>query len=472
MLFANHTPGAIRLQHRLRTLTFLLLLVGCLLLSAYRLTLPHWHAAAAGNQLIITFHPTLNDRDAARSAVALREQFGTQGLRELTPLSIDSAHPVYLADLSPNVDTAGLAATLTDSPLVAQAEPNAPRQTLAIDERVGPLDNEFIAQEYYNDIGIVAMWSRGLTGSNPDSPVTVAVIDTGVDLDHPDIDANVVPGFDFVEDDDLAQDVSSNSHGSSVAGIISAEINNDLDGVGRARGVAGIGGGDAQDKMPGLQLMPLRIVADKSGALSCATIAEAIDYARIHGAQVINISIGGAEPCTLEQAAIERAYTDGIAVVAAAGNGNSAAPFYPAAYGAGTANAMVIAVAGVNTDGVKAARSNYGSWVDIAAPFQDIRTLSADGGYLTRNGTSFSAPFVSGLLGVLMSNYGWSRDEAVAAILTTADNLDSVNPDYAGLLGAGRINADRASALFADYATINSAPANRHTVHLPLIVQE
>jgi subtilisin family serine protease len=471
MLFANHTPGAIRLQHRFHIRALLLLLAGCLLLSAYQLTIPHRHAAATTNQLIITFDPTLNDREAARSAVALREQFGAQGLRELTPLSIDSVNPVYLADLSPRIDAAALVATLADSPLVAQAERNAPRRTLTIDERAGPRDSEFIAQEYYNDIGIVAMWSRGLTGSNPDSPVTVAVIDTGVDLDHPDIDANVVPGFDFVEDDDLAQDVSSNSHGSSVAGIISAEINNDLDGVGRARGVAGIGGGDAQDKTPGLQLMPLRIVADKSGALSCATIAEAIDYARIHGAQVINISIGGVAPCTLERAAIERAYADGIAVVAAAGNGNSAAPFYPAAYGAGTVDTMVIAVAGVDADGVKAARSNYGSWVDIAAPFQDIRTLSADGGYLTRNGTSFSAPFVSGLLGVLMSNYGWSRDEAIAAILTTADNLDSVNPEYAGLLGAGRINADRASALFAEY-TMKSAPANRHTLHLPLIVQE
>lgn len=472
MRFTNHL---ISIHNRVRLLALVLVLAGCLLLPAGHTPAPHLHSVLPPDQLIVVLQPAVNPQDTARAAATLLDQFGSRGLVQLDPLGIEGPvpnAPVYRAHLSPGVDATTLATALRDSPLVARAEPNVLRHTLSIDTQTdtqsGPHDAEFSAQDYYQDIGVVAMWARGLTGNNPDRPLTVAVIDTGVDVDHPDIDANLVPGFDFVELDAVAQDASTNSHGSSVAGIIGAEINNDLDGVGIARGVAGIGGGDALTRTPGLRIMPLRVVSDKSGVLDCATIAEAIDHARTHGAQIINISIGGAEPCSLEQAAVERAHADGLAVIAAAGNGNSAAPFYPAAYGAGTNDRMVIAVAGVEPDGVKAEKSNYGSWVDIAAPFQNVRTITNDGGYATRTGTSFSTPFVSGLLGVLMSNYGWTRDQAIEVILTTADNLDGVNPDYQGQLGAGRMNADRASTVSLPAAASDDPPI--YTIHLPILV--
>jgi subtilisin family serine protease len=280
----------------------------------------------------------------------------------------------------------------------------------------------------------------------------LTVIDSGIDLDHPDIDDNLVPGYDFVESDQLPQDESSDNHGSLVGGVIGAEINNDIVG-GVARGVAGIGGGDVQSGTLGLRIMVLRIDA------SCAQSAQAIDYATTHGARVINMSYGGEDACQLELEAVERAYDAGIALVAGAGNDNSSTPFYPAAYGAGTKDHLVIAVAGVYSDGTKGYWSNYGEWIDVCAPYRQIYSITKDGGYDSGTGTSFSAPFISGLAGLLISNYSWSRDAALTIILSTADSVDAVNPSYEGLLGAGRINADRASPMI-----------NR--VYLPLVSTE
>jgi subtilisin family serine protease len=339
-----------------------------------------------------------------------------------------------------------------------RAEPDVARHFFAIDPISGPLDAQFDNQQYYFDIGVVAMWVRGLTGISATHPITVAVIDTGVDLDHPDIDDNLVAGFDFVDMDGLPQDADPDSHGSMVAGVIGAEINNDVLGD-TARGVAGIGGGDTQSATLGLRIMPLRVAVDVSLGFDCARSAQAIDYATSHGARVINMSYGGEDDCALELEAVQRAYDAGVALVAGAGNGNTSTPFYPAAYGAGTNDPMVIAVAGLYPSGLKADASNYGTWVDVGAPFRQIRSITKGGGYDSDSGTSFSAPFVSGLVGVLMSNCGWSRDRAVLTVLASPDSVDEVegNEMFQGLLGAGRINADRASAM-------------THDVYLPFIL--
>jgi thermitase len=407
--------------------------------------------ASAFNRLIVVLKPAAIHQERPGTAMLL-DQFAARGLRDLAPLGVDGplrGAPAYLGALAPGADGAALLADLAHSPLVLRVEPDVPRQFFAIDPTTGPLDAEFGLQHYYFDIGVVAMWARGLTGISATNPITVAVIDTGVDLSHPDINANLVPGFDFVEMDTTPQDSSLDSHGSMVAGVIGAEMNNDIvSGV--ARGVAGIGGGDAQAGTSGLRVMPLRVAADSSEALDCAQVAQAIDYARTHAAQVINMSFGGPDSCALELDAVQRAYDAGIALVAGAGNNNSSTPFYPAAYGAGTNDRLVLAVAGVYSDRVKADASNYGTWVDVCAPFRLIRSITNSGSYASASGTSFSAPFVSGLVGVLISNYHWSRDKAFWKIQTTADNVDAANPNYIGQLGAGRINADRASALIYD----------------------
>ena len=421
------------------------------------------HSANGTNKVIIVLQPA---QSAAAPGVSVVDQLGALGLYGLEPLGMEGPVPgtaAYLGKVAPGVDVTGLMRDLERSPFVLRAELDVPRHFFTIDPETGPLDEEFTYQGYYFDIGVVAMWARGLTGISATHPIAVAVIDTGVDLDHLDIDDNLVTGYDFVEIDEFPQDADPYSHGSMVLGVIGAEINNDVGAVDvtgdQARGVAGIGGGDALSGTLGLHVMPLRVAADSWSGFDCAMSAQAIDYATAHGAQVINMSYGGPDACALELDAVQRAYEAGVALVAGAGNGNTSTPFYPAAYGAGTNDYLVIAVAGLYPSGLKADASNYGTWVDIGAPFRLIRSITKNGGYASASGTSFSTPFVSGLTGVLMSNYGWSRNKALSIILASADNVDDVegNAAYRGLLGAGRINADRASAMIQD-------------VYLPLVL--
>lgn len=305
-----------------------------------------------------------------------------------------------------------------------------------------PTDEQFWSYQRgtYMEMGVPEMWTSGLTGMKPSNPITIAVIDTGVDLAHPDLAANLVPGYDFVDEDTQPQDTSSDSHGTKVAGVIAARMNNDPAG-GKARGVVGIAGGNSLTNAPGLRIMPLRIAAQSSSTDLCVLSTRAIDYAVGHGARIINISYGSPDPCPDELAAIQRAFAAGVVIVAGAGNDNSATPFYPAAYGAGSNQNLVIAVAGLDPGGNKAYASNYGPWVDLAAPYH-VRSLTKDGGYASDSGTSFSAPFVSGLLGILMSNFNLAGDEAIQALRNTAVNVDAANPaQYQGQLGSGRISA-------------------------------
>jgi subtilisin family serine protease len=409
-------------------------------------------------KLLIVFKPTEYTAALAAAAQTLLSQYKTEGLLRLDPLGIDGARSgaaAYLGIAAAKTDVKRLIDALAHSPLVLSVEPDAPRHFAFVDPITGTLDADFIYQHYYFDIGAVTMWAKGLTGISVTNPITVAVIDTGVELSHPDINNNLVPGFDFALNV-TPTDESLYSHGSMVAGVIAAEINNDIVG-GQARGVAGIGGGDAQSGTLGLRVMPLRVALDAAVDFDCATSAQAIDYARTQGAKVINLSYAGPDPCAVELAAIQRAYDAGLALVAGAGNGATSTPMYPAAYGTGTNDRLVIAVAGLKDDGTKAPDSNYGTWIDISAPFT-VYSLVRGGTYGPGSGTSFSTPFVSGLIGVLMSNYGWSRDKAISIMLAAADNMDAFNPGYHGLLGTGRINAARASTFI-------------HDVDMPLVVK-
>jgi hypothetical protein len=338
--------------------------------------------------------------------------------------------------------------------------------TETIDTRSGPLDRLFFTQHYYFDMGAVAMWKRGLTGSKPGAPaLIVAVIDTGVNGNHLDIKDNLVPGHSFVPTDTSTMDYDPATHGTLVAGVIAARMNNELENS-SAYGITGIGGGDAARGTPGLKIMPLRIAVTSDDEALCDRLADAIDYARGAGARVINISIGFEGSCR-KRDGTDSVYTAllatqeaGIAVVAGAGNDGTAADLYPAAYGADDSNphnpSLVVAVAGVTQANKKHPHSNYGDWVDVCAPFGPIVSLSQGDSYASASGTSFSTAFVSGLIGVLMAHYGWSSDKAIAVVLDTAINVDALNPTYAGKLGAGCIDADRASAI-------------DHVVFLPIV---
>ncbi|WP_028785045.1 S8 family peptidase [Thalassobacillus devorans] len=204
----------------------------------------------------------------------------------------------------------------------------------------------------------------------------IAVVDSGVDYTHPDLDGKTIRGYDFVDNDYYPMD--ENDHGTHVAGTAAAETNN-------STGVAGMA--------PYTKILAVRAL-DANGSGSLANIADAIRYSAEQGAEVINLSLGcNCDTATLENA-VDYAWNSGSVIIAAAGNDGVSTTFEPASY------ANVIAVGAVDQYDRKASFSNYGTWVDVTAPGVDIAS-TVPGGYAYMSGTSMASPHVAGLAGLL-----------------------------------------------------------------------
>jgi thermitase len=235
-------------------------------------------------------------------------------------------------------------------------------------------------QEAVNDPLYTQQWAlpaiqvpSAWTALAADAPqVLVAVIDSGVCLDHPDLAGRISAGYDFVQQDSTPQD--DFGHGCGVAGIIAANGNN-------AQGMAGIA--------PNASIMPLRVL-NGQGVGQYSDVAAAIVYAADHDAQIINLSLGGAYSSTVLERAIDYAVSHGVIVIAAAGN-TGGSVLYPAAY------APVVAVGSVDQSLQRSSFSSFGAEIDLYAPGRDIVTTKRDGLYGVWNGTSFAAPQVAGV---------------------------------------------------------------------------
>ncbi len=249
------------------------------------------------------------------------------------------------------------------------------------------------------------------------SGVTVAVIDTGIEASHQDLAGSVVPGEDLADDQASVDPsgtgmVDPDGHGTHVAGVIAAHANNGIGVTGAA---------------PLARVMPVRVL-DANGTGVASNVAEGIIWAADHGARVMNLSLGGGPSDGMEQA-IQYANSKGAVVVAAGGNsyqqGNQ--PTYPAAY------PEAIAVAAVDEHLQRAAFSNTGSYIDVAAPGVDI--LSTYGGskpndYEWMDGTSMATPFVSAEAALLVAeNSSLSAARVAQIIETTAIDLGAPGRD-------------------------------------------
>jgi thermitase len=268
-----------------------------------------------------------------------------------------------------------------------------------------------------HDIDAPEAWDIHTGGSG----VTIAVIDTGVDLDHPDLQAKIVAGKDFVNNDSLADD--DQGHGTHVAGIAAASGNNGI-------GIAGVSWG--------AKVMPLKVL-NYAGSGTTADLAEAIVYAADNGAKVINMSLGdycGSGWPNVEDA-VNYALGKGVLLVAAAGNTGSTPVLCPAAING------VMAVGATDSSDSRAYYSTYGAALDVAAPGSGIYSTYYGGGYTTFSGTSMASPHVAGLAALLWSFApGMTSSEVEALIEQTADDLGSAGWDQ--YYGYGRINARRA----------------------------
>ncbi len=259
----------------------------------------------------------------------------------------------------------------------------------------------------------------------------VAVLDTGVDLEHPELSPVLLPGVDFVGADTRPDD--DDHHGTQVAGIAAAVTDN-------ARGIAGAGWG--------ARILPVKVL-NSYGSGWDSDVAAGIVWAADRGAGVINLSLGGPADSPVLREAVAYAVGRGSVVVAAAGNEGDAAPHYPAAI------PDVIAVSATRRTGEAWISTSHGPWVDLAAPGVGIysthpldidETYGPSDGYVSGSGTSFAAPIVSGAALLLRAAHpDWMPAQVAARLRATA--TDYGPPGFDTVYGAGLL--DVAAALGA-----------------------
>lgn len=333
---------------------------------------------------------------------------------------------IYLLQVPPGVDAAKLANRMSKDLRLLYAEPNfigeAPEADPSHTYAWGGPD----PQPFFNQYAIEVLnlqWAHDISRGDG---VVVAVLDTGVELNHPGLAASLtITRYDFVDDDPVPQD----------------EFNGlDDDGDGLVDEAAGHGthvAGIVHLVAPAARIMPLRVL-DSEGRGNVFVIAEAILFAARNGARIINLSLGTSWPSELLEEVIEDVTKEGVLVVAAAGNLNSTLEQYPAAF---DEEELVLAVTSVDPLGRKSSFANYGRWIDVTAPGESIYSTFPPDGYAWWSGTSMAAPFVAGQAALTHSVApSLPMSQVVALITNTARPLDAQNPAFAGLLGAGEVD--------------------------------
>ena len=379
-------------------------------------------------------------RDGARSAVLAKARLGLTA-----KLSLPAAQ-AELLQLPSMTDVPAALELLRADPSVALAEPNYLRRPLAVtpnDPLFGEqwgLRNTGQANFFAGgpagvvggDMNLANAWDAsgdGIADRTGDGSVTVAVIDDGFALRHPDLIDNFIAGFDTRDNDGDPSGSSSDSHGTLVSGCVGARGNNGI-------GVAGVAWN--------VKLLPIRFGFDTASAIA------AYDYARTRGAKVVNASFGGPGFSQLEKDTIARLRDADVLFVAAAGNNDSnideSQLSYPANYGL----ANIVSVAATNRQDQIASYSQYGpTTVDIAAPGLQIVTTQVDGGYATSpgvTGTSFASPYTAGAAALIRMSYPAADYRETKARLLEGTQAGG---DVGLRVASGRLDVDAALDLAA-----------------------
>jgi len=350
---------------------------------------------------------------------------------------------IIMINYAQNEDPLEVSAKLKKLEEVEWAEPKYLYKTDAFT----PNDPSYLQQYSLAKIRAADAWEI----SKGDTNIIIAIIDTGIDWDHPDLAPNIwinrdeIPGNgrdddqngDYIDDyrgwDFGGLDGTPDNnpmedkpyHGTHVAGIASAVSNNSI-------GISSIG---FQCK-----LMAVKAVRDDlKGSDNSPLIAygfEGIQYAADNGAKIINCSWGGEANSLLGQDVINYAVSQGALVVAAAGNDNISNPAYPASYDG------VLSVAWTDENDRKSFFSNYGSWIDVTAPGSSIYSTWMNNTYTQLSGTSMASPLTSGLAALAAERFSnYSPLQIAEQIRVTCENIYNLNPGYEFQLGNGRINA-------------------------------
>lgn len=282
--------------------------------------------------------------------------------------------------------------------------------------------------------------TRTITGwdyTRGSNDVIIAILDSGITLNHPEFQGRILPGHDFVNDD--ADPTDDHGHGTHTAGIIAAGIDNGV-------GMVGI--------CPDCSLLPVKVL-NQNNAGTWSGVAQGILFATDQGARVISLSLGAAVSSKTLEAAVSYAVEHNVLIVAAAGNMGVDRKFYPAALDG------VMAVSATDANDERWVLSNMGDYIDVAAPGHAVFSTYNDlqnyyGGYNYMSGTSMAAPHVAGLAGLLLSQKPERTVADLYQIMTaTADKLSDADRDP--YFGYGRINVARALAFAAGAPTTPAA---------------
>jgi len=283
------------------------------------------------------------------------------------------------------------------------------------------------------DLNLLQAWDIS-TGSERD---TIAIIDSGIDYNHPEFTGRIAAGYDFVNGDSDPMD--DNGHGTACAGIAAATGNNNI-------GIAGVNWRS--------KIMPVKVM-DKSGSGYSGAIANGVKFAADNGAKILSLSFGGSESSTTLKSALDYAYEKGCIIICAMGNANTSDIRYPAAY-ENTVAVGAISPCNNRKDPTTCDKeswwgSNYGEHIDFMAPGVRIYTTdilgdngyndAVDGDYFSVfNGTSAATPFAAGVASLIKANRpDLTNDEVRAMMRNSAVDIDE--PGFDVETGYGRLDA-------------------------------
>ncbi len=318
-----------------------------------------------------------------------------------------------------------------------------------------PNDPSYGSQWHLATINAAAAWNYFSVGST----IKIAIVDNAIDRTHQDLSGNLwvnpgeiasnnidddgngyiddINGYDVGDNDNNPNPINNTwDHGTHCAGISSAKSNNSI-------GIASIG--------YSCKLVCVKATTNSASSSTVTNGYDGVVYAVAAGADVISMSWGGTGTSTTAQNIITWASQQGVVLVAAAGNSNVNTMFYPAAY------TECIAVAATQSGDAKASFSNYGTWVDISAPGNNIYSTLPGNAYGNLSGTSMACPLVAGLAGLMLSlNPLLTTADVRNCIVNNAVNINTQNPSYIGQLGGGRIDANASMACVG--STLNLPP--------------